>query len=43
MVDKLHVRRGPTTAELESEIVERKGLEHRDTNRGSRFTYGFLF
>ena len=32
MVDKLHVQKGPTTAELEFEIVERKGLEHRDTN-----------
>jgi hypothetical protein len=43
MVGKLHVQKGPTTAELGFEIVERKGLEHRDTNRTSRFTYGFLF
>lgn len=32
MVDKLHVQKGPTTAELEFEIVERKGLGHPDTN-----------
>ena len=44
MVDKLHVQKGPTTAELGFEIVERKGLEHPDTNSSrSRFTYGFLF
>jgi len=44
MVDKRNVQKGPTTGELESEIVERKGLKHPDMNSsGFRFTYGFLF
>jgi S-adenosylmethionine synthetase len=46
MVDEIHVHeiKEPTTAELEFEIVERKGLGHPDTNSsGSCFTCGFLF